>query len=368
MAAEIRGKSSARGGALDALRFLASAFIVLFHFGPEAPVPLSQIHEMFGRGYLATDFFLMLSGFVLASAYGGAVAGGAMRTGPFVAKRLKRIYPAHLITLAAMVALVAAASLAGRSPSHPEHFEWAALIPNLLLVHAWGYGGDTWNIPTWSLSALAACYVGFPILWRAIGRIRSWMACVVLFVATVVLTDIASIVILGHEEFDLPFRFGLVRAIPLFIAGLFLARICQTASISRRASFAIGALGLGAFVFEALTVAPDVLRIFATAAVMVACGQAVARPSRVVEWGGKLSFSLFITHTLAGLLWFDLLGPAAMRLSAGATWQWAVWGGSLAFALAMAAGFHHLIDQPIQRWLSRRDKRAPAPAMAAQAA
>ena len=57
-----------RGGALDALRFFASLFVVLFHFGDEAPIPLADMHSVWARGYLATDFFLMLSGFVLARA------------------------------------------------------------------------------------------------------------------------------------------------------------------------------------------------------------------------------------------------------------------------------------------------------------
>ena len=45
-------------------------FVVLFHFGDEAPIPLHALHSVWERGYLATDFFLMLSGFVLARAYG----------------------------------------------------------------------------------------------------------------------------------------------------------------------------------------------------------------------------------------------------------------------------------------------------------
>jgi peptidoglycan/LPS O-acetylase OafA/YrhL len=368
MAGEGQGKVSARGGALDALRFLASAFIVLFHFGPEAPTPLAGVHEIFGRGYLATDFFLMLSGFVLAHAYGGAVSGGAMRTGPFILRRLRRIYPAHLITLAALVAIVVVAALAGRQPAHPEHFEWAALAPNLLLVHAWGYGGDTWNIPTWTLSALVACYLGFPTLWRVVSAARGPLLCLALFVSVILTSNAACLAVLGHEEFELPFRYGLVRAIPLFVAGVLLARLCQNAALSKRASLAVGLAGLAAFVLEELTAAPDVLRMFAIGAVMVGCGQAVSRPSRVVEWAGKLSFSLFITHTIAGLLWFDLIGEILLRHAETSAAKWTVWAGSLVFALACAALFHHLVDQPIQRWLGARSTRARVETLAAQPA
>lgn len=342
--------AAARGGALDALQFLAAGFIVLFHFGYDAPIHLAELQEMFGRGYLATDFFLMLSGFVLAQAYGGAVKNG-MGLGAFMARRLARIYPAHLVMTLTLVALVLAAAVVGRQPAHPEHFDWGALAPNLLLVHAWGYGGDTWNIPTWTLSALAACYLGFPWLWRAISRIEGPGLCIGLFLAIVVAADLFAMAALGVEAFNLPFRYGLLRAAPLFVAGLALARLCQTAALSKRASLWVGAGGIAVFAIEAATAAPDLLRIVATGAVIVGCGQAVARPSRLIEWGGKLSFSLFITHTLAGLLWFDLIGQALLRFDGGPVWEWTVWAGALGFALAVAAGFHHLVDQPIQQRL-----------------
>jgi peptidoglycan/LPS O-acetylase OafA/YrhL len=296
----------------------------------------------------------MLSGFVLAQAYGPAVLGGPghrMALGAFMARRMARIYPAHLITLSALVVLVLAAAAVGVQPAFPEHFDWSALAPNILLIHAWGYGGDTWNIPTWSLSALAACYVAFPWLWRAIERIRSAGLCIGLFLAVVVGSDLVVLGVLGVEEFDLPFRYGLVRAAPLFVSGLALARFCQTAAPSKRASLLIGSVGLAAFVLEAVTDAPDLLRIIATGAVIVGCGQAVARPSAIVEWAGKLSFALFITHTLAGLLWFDLIGMALLRLDGGAAWAWAVWLGAPAFALGLAAAFHHWVDEPIQQRL-----------------
>ena len=62
--------NTSRGGALDALRFAAALLIMLYHFGSESPIKLYRLNEVFARGYLATDFFLMLSGYVLGRAYG----------------------------------------------------------------------------------------------------------------------------------------------------------------------------------------------------------------------------------------------------------------------------------------------------------
>ena len=58
------------GASLDVLRFLAALFILLFHYGSNAPRDLETIVPVFRQGWLATDFFLMLSGYVLSRAYG----------------------------------------------------------------------------------------------------------------------------------------------------------------------------------------------------------------------------------------------------------------------------------------------------------
>src|SRR5690606_331498 len=39
-----------RGGVLDGLRFIAAAFIVLYHFAPNAPVDLTAVYPVLDRG------------------------------------------------------------------------------------------------------------------------------------------------------------------------------------------------------------------------------------------------------------------------------------------------------------------------------
>ncbi|MGV9005890.1 MAG: hypothetical protein ACOH1H_04035 [Brevundimonas sp.] len=41
----------ARGGWLDALRFIVGSMIILYHFREASPVPLPQLHPVFDRGY-----------------------------------------------------------------------------------------------------------------------------------------------------------------------------------------------------------------------------------------------------------------------------------------------------------------------------
>ncbi len=49
---------------MDALRGIAAVAVVFYHFGSRLGAPATVVH-----GYLAVDFFFMLSGFVLAHAY-----------------------------------------------------------------------------------------------------------------------------------------------------------------------------------------------------------------------------------------------------------------------------------------------------------
>lgn len=340
-----------RGGALDALRFLAAAFIVVFHFGDEAPLPLRSMHDIFNRGYLATDFFLMLSGFVLAAIYGDSVLSGRVSPGQFFAKRAARNYPAHLITLCGLVVMVLLAGALGHTMSNPDRFRWAAIPAHLLMVHGWGFAPDTWNAPTWSISALLVCYAGFPWVWPLVHQLGRARTCIWAGLAILVGGDLAAHVVAGRQLFDLPFQWGLFRTIPLFLVGLTLARLVQTAHLGRSAiALALG----GAVVLAAnvMLIGTDFVNILAVCAVIVGCGGMSSGPQwPLAEWGARISFSLFFTHTLSGAAYADGLRPLLMRLHPGVPGQWAIWWGELLFAGLVAVAYHYLIDEPLQRRL-----------------
>ena len=98
----------ARGGWLDALRFIVAFLIILHHFQAAGPEPLAHlINPIFERGgFLLTNFFLIDSGYVLMRVYGAAVDKGRMSPGDFFLKRFLRVVPAHLIMGLSLVGLV----------------------------------------------------------------------------------------------------------------------------------------------------------------------------------------------------------------------------------------------------------------------
>lgn len=359
-----------RGGALDALRFVAALFVVVFHFGDEAPVALQSMHGFLGRGYLATDFFLMLSGFVLAKAYGSAVAERRVSLGRFWSRRFVRCYPTHIITLAALAAMVAAGALMGFNAEHDGRFDWSGLPAQIFLLHAFGLGGGHWNIPSWTISTLLICYAFFPMLWRFMLRLERPAAALALGLAILVGSDLFALTVLGSEQFSLPFQWCLLRAAPLFLVGLTLARAVQTLRLSPMDARLIGFGGGAVLLANAAIVGPDMISILAICAVIMGCGASPAtRPLPFAAWGARVSFCLFMVHTLTGAVWFDVVEPLAARIHPAfetVGWEaWLMWVGSLAATLAAAAVYDRWIDAPIQKALNARlfERRAtPRPA------
>ncbi|MBO9709688.1 MAG: acyltransferase [Caulobacter sp.] len=350
-------RPSTRGGALDFLRFAASLLIVLYHFGAEGPMRIERFSQVFSRGFLATDFFLMLSGYVLGRAYGASTLSGRISHGRFWIRRVGRVWPGHLVVLAMMAALVLVLNAMGTDAHKPSRFAWDQLPVQALLVHAWGFNSDGWNLPSWSLSALVVCYAIFPFLWRAADRIRHPWVLPLIGAAVVLAFEIVARTVFDHALADLQFRYGVIRALPMFILGVCLARTVDMDWPSERAAKALligGCVLLAAMQPLDRYALPDEL-IFdlpclaAIAAIVLGAGRLpVRRPQAWIEEGAKLSFALFITHILVGVIYWSAVHELIDTVPIGIGWQWLMWLASFPIALGAAWLFHTYIDQPLQ--------------------
>jgi peptidoglycan/LPS O-acetylase OafA/YrhL len=141
---------------LDSWRGLCALWVAVYHFRVISYVGDT---ELVRHGHLAVEFFFVLSGFVITCAYGDRLLTTADRV-KFMIRRFGRLYPLHLVTLLAVVAMECArwaiSMKVGREVGGAL-FEGATdpatLIPNLLLIHGWGFWPDfTWNVPSWSIS------------------------------------------------------------------------------------------------------------------------------------------------------------------------------------------------------------------------
>ncbi len=194
-------------------------------------VSVDAYTSVLAKGYLAVDFFLMLSGFVLAYVHAAEFRRwDTSRYWHFLALRLARIYPLYLFLLGVRVAIEMAKYVAGVDPAHfdgplpfTETNSPTALLANAAMVQAWGgYSEATWVPTFWSVSAEWFAYLVFPALmiagWRMLLRplgSYAWLiACATLL----------AVAIQVHGNIELPVQFSLVRCMPEFALGIWLAR------------------------------------------------------------------------------------------------------------------------------------------------
>lgn len=335
------GTAPHRGGALDVLRLTVALLVVLYAFGPMAPVPLFKLSPLFGRAYLATDFFLLLSGFVLARRHGAAVSAGRVRPTAFLLRRIARIWPAHLIVLGAMIAL---AFLSGQALSASE------ILPQAMLVQAWGsFGGFGWNSLTWTLSVLVLCYAAFPLIWNVMARLSQSVG-VVLALALLFAVDAFVRLKIGESLFTAPPQFGVLRGLPLFILGAAIARATDGPVMPRWLAVYALVCSLAGFML-AQAVDSASVSVMAMALSLATIGSmAQGAHNRAAAYAGRLSFPLFISHGLAAMIWagfMDSFGGFEGGLA------WAAFGASVAFAILFAMVFERFVDRPVQKALRR---------------
>ena len=360
----------ARGGWLDALRFIVASLIILHHFQAAGPAPLAElINPVFERGgFLLTNFFLIDSGYVLMRVYGRSVGAGRMSAhymspGDFFAKRYLRVLPAHLIMGLGLVAFVLAAGTFGFAPRNPEWFAWDQLPAQLALVQSFGvHGGLGWNAPSWSVSALVGCYLAFPWLLRGMSRMGPWtvLAGVVgLYLAANALTWL----LLDYPVYQMPMKFGFWRALPLFILGMGLAAFTEKVWINPRLAGWIGIASAALLGLIQLHDKHALVSLTLISLIILAAGAVpVTRPSKLVEKAAVMSFAMFITNEPVRIVWFGLVNAVEARVALPVGVQWGLWAMGVAAAFAFA--FNAVIDQPLQNrikaWLkSRRRTREP---------
>jgi len=353
-----------RGGWLDAIRFIVACGIIVHHYQLAAPVPLARLHPVFERGYLLTDFFLIDSGYVLGRVYGRRLLAGKMSWLAFFRKRAVRVCPAHLVMLGGLVAFVLAAGALGFMPRHPKWFDFRELPAQFFLVQSYGVpGGQGWNAPSWSISALLGCYLSFPLLVRWVGRAPPFLA-LAAGLAAFALADALTWRFLGYPVYEMPLNYGFLRALPLFFLGMTLARFAERVFIPARLAGACGLAAGAAFAIVQVFGAFSVLSLVLICVMIIAAGAVpVARRSWLVEKAAVVSFSMYITNEVFRIAYFSVVNALESRVAIPVAAQWGLWGLALAGAIGFATLFHYLADMPSQRWLQplfSGARRAPA--------
>lgn len=302
--------------ALDSLRGVAACLVVLFH---ARSTGLISNLALVRQGWLAVDFFFVLSGFVIAAAYGEKLRRGfPLRA--YMLLRLGRLYPLHLAMIGAFAMLDLAMlifdvrGLSGRAP-FSEYRSLPFMFAHLGLVQIFVPGaGLAWNGPSWSIAAEFWTY-----LLAALGLIMLKER-VQLLLAAIVLA--APLVLIGFGEGYLATQgwLSLVRCLFSFSIGMLTFELHRRSRVRGGTTAELAALALGG---AAVALLPRSAWLFGcpflfAAAILVFAREEgavskvlVTRPFRAV---GAWSYSIYMVHSFVLTLYVNGLAFGGPRL------------------------------------------------------
>lgn len=346
----------AGGASLDVLRFLAASFILLFHYGSTAPVDLATLFPIFKQGWLATDFFLFLSGYILSRAYGQRLVTSHMRRTHFFLRRFARLWPSHILVLLAFGAFVMASTAVGFAPNHAEKYGAADFFAQAFLVHGWGMmHAESWNTPTWTLSVLLVCYALFSLYIPYVYK-RGLAVMIGLSVVVLLAAHGLALTLAHHAFVDLPFSWALLRAIPLFLLGNLIERMTAGFRVSKTVfwiSLAGAFAAISGLCLLPRNAAIDSLILVLLGSVLAVSGGVTFHENIVTHRMGRASFALFLTHSLVGAVWFGISPKLIAHFALNAPMQWVLWGAGVLAAVTVAFLFDAVVDKPLSQWVSK---------------
>jgi peptidoglycan/LPS O-acetylase OafA/YrhL len=341
--------------ALTSVRGIAAWLVVLYHIRLSMAFAPRWLIAGFAKGYLAVDFFFLLSGFVIWLTYGERLRREGLAGAPaFLKRRIARVWPLHLVMLTGAAALALLLLVTGHAA--PRVFPFEQLPLDLLMIQNWGFTDHlAWNVPAWSISVEFAAYLLFPLLalaidWRRLPTPLILAALALLFALLHGVMSWAGATTMGQ----LIARLGLVRCLFEFTAGTALCALwLRWAEQPVRWAIASGAVAtallagwLGGVLPETLAVPPA----FAAGLMALALTSGMrGNPleARWLHYLGEISYATYLSHFL---LYFTFklvmvddpynVPPLLIALF-------------LALVLASSIALYHLVERPAQRAINR---------------
>lgn len=280
---------------VNALRALAVIAVVLFHFKIDG----------FNGGFTGVDVFFVISGFLMTGIIFSGLRKGTFTLLGFYASRARRIIPAlAVVCVALMIFGFVYLSL-------DDYRELLRTVKSSLLFWSnfmFAKGGsyfdaplhENWLLHTWSLSVEWQFYILYPVilmgLFKCLGDRLTRLALVVIGVCSL----IASVVITSTQPV---FAFYMLptRAWEMIAGGLvFLFPLALSRGIRTTAEMLGLALVLaGVYLFSEQDFWPGylaVVPVLGTALVIYANTNSVFSSSSVLQFTGKISYSVYLWH------------------------------------------------------------------------
>ncbi len=283
---------------IDGLRAVAVLLVVVFHAFPEG-LP---------GGFIGVDIFFVISGFLITGIIAGELACGRFSLLDFYRRRIRRIFPALIVVLCAVLVLgwlwMLPSAYSGLSADVVASAAFAANIE--LLLQSGYFDVESAAKPLlhlWSLGIEEQYYLFWPLILMLAARLRASALAVGLVIG--VASFALNVALVGPDPVA-AFYLPLTRAWELLAGGALaciFGRLPQTGMASNlRAGAGTVLIALAAAVltrasafpgwWAALPVAGSVLILSAPGA--WGCRQLLS--SRTMVWFGKISYPLYLWH------------------------------------------------------------------------
>ncbi|MBS1510847.1 MAG: acyltransferase [Bacteroidetes bacterium] len=362
---------------LDALRGVAAIMVVLFHL-LETFTGGDHSKQIINHGYMAVDFFFLLSGFVIGYAYDDR--WGKMSLGGFFKRRLIRLHP-----------MIIAGMLIGGMMFYfqdCEFFNHISAVPvwKMLLVMLVGFtllplpvsmdirGWQEMHPldgPAWSLFFEYVANILYALIFRHLSKT---VLAVLVLVAGAALIHLAAFgtqgdVIGGWSLEPAQLRIGITRLLYPFLAGLLLSRITKPGSI-RNAFFwcsillalvlAIPRIGTSEHVWmNGLYDSLSIIFIFPLIVYMGASGAINGKfSSTLSKFLGDISYPLYIIHypfIYTYMAWVAHHKQYTDGTTANG-FTMLVLGAAVVFVISLLVAYAcaKWYDEPVRKWLTKR--------------
>lgn len=360
---------------LDALRGVAAILVVMFHI-LETFTNGDHSKQIINHGYLAVDFFFLLSGFVIGYAYDDR--WGKMSLGGFFKRRLVRLHPMIIagMLIGAITFYFQDCSFFPVIQSTPL---WKMMLVMLigctlfpvttaLDIRGWQEMYPL-NGPAWSLFFEYVANILYAFIIR---RFSKWLLAVFVLASGAALIHLALTgghgdIIGGWSLEPDQLRIGITRLLYPFFAGLLLSRVVKLSHIKNAflwcsllliAALSVPRVGSNDQLWmNGLYDSLSVILIFPLIVYLGASGTVKGkRAGRIAGFLGDISYPLYIIHYPLIYLFMAWVAKheAYIKTNTGFTVMVLIAAGVLLSAILIAYACLKLYDAPVRRWLTKK--------------
>lgn len=353
---------------LDGLRGVAALIVVAFHV--LETYSGNRFNQIINHGYLAVDFFFLLSGFVVAYAYDDR--WGKMSQWDFYKRRLIRLQP--MVIMGTVIGALLFYFQA--SPAFP--LIAGTPVWQLLLVMLVGFTMIPLPVsmdirgwqemhpldgPAWSLFFEYIANIMYALVFRKVSQ-KVLAVLVLLFAGFLVqylIMGPQGDVIGGWSINTAQLNIGFARLLYPFFAGLLLSRMGRLIHI--KGAFTVSSLLVALVLFipriggsehlwmNGLYESIVIILIFPLIVAIGAGGHISSKFSaKVCRFFGEISYPIYITHYPLIYLYTGWVAKNKVPMDYG------IWIGLLLFVVSVAIAYASLklYDEPVRKWLARR--------------